>query len=325
MDKLIKKNFNIALGETMISKSSYKVEMLTTSSVSFRKEFLRNTKTLLTHGTTIQLHVSGLNQTNTRSNVDCIWEKSQIGGIGNGTVDRADVFEKLEQLETSSSPFKHAISDIVSFLAQNNYGTFTTSQHSSVLRVSVDVTDGQCNCDEGFPANSDETSQQKLFNILTKILYFMNNQLRLFSTSKRSFLKMYLDHLFIDQVIQNFFEIQRLFPSNPTSKNAFLAVCFNIDRTKDLNVINYECEHGGLIGPGNSKLHPLFKRFKLFRIHAAFPDAFGFMKRRYRMGPGYVGKKPLFINSCLLGHFTGISFWMYLRISSSETFNNLPF
>ena len=173
MDKLIKKNFNIALGETMISKSSYKVEMLTTSSVSFRKEFLRNTKTLLTHGTTIQLHVSGLNQTNTRSNVDCIWEKSQIGGTGNGAVDRADVFEKLEQLETSSSPFKHAISDIVSFLAQNNYGTFTTSQHSSVLRVSVDVTDGQCNCDECFPANSDETSHQRTFQYIDEntILY----------------------------------------------------------------------------------------------------------------------------------------------------------
>ena len=66
MDKLIKKNFNTALLETMVgSHSSYKIEMFSTASAAFKKEFLRNTKTLLAHGPTIQPHLSKLNYVNT--------------------------------------------------------------------------------------------------------------------------------------------------------------------------------------------------------------------------------------------------------------------
>ena len=75
---------------------------------------------------------------------------------------------------------------------------------------------------------------------------------------------------------------------------------------KGMAVTNAECEYGGLIGPGNSFLHHLLQKFKLFRVHAAFHDAIGF-KKRYNLGPGYVytlGEEPLFKNSCLLGHFT---------------------
>ena len=62
------------------SHSSYKIEMFSTASVPFRKEFLKNTKNLLAHGLTIQRHLSKLNHANTRNIVDCIWETSQTLG-----------------------------------------------------------------------------------------------------------------------------------------------------------------------------------------------------------------------------------------------------
>ena len=78
MDKLIEKKFNTALLKPMMgSHSSYKIEMLSTASAAFGKEFLGNTKTLLAHGPTIQRHSSEMKHVNTRSNVECIWEKSQ--------------------------------------------------------------------------------------------------------------------------------------------------------------------------------------------------------------------------------------------------------
>ena len=139
---------------------------------------------------------------------------------------------------------------------------------------------------------------------------------------------MSLDYLKIHQVIENFYQIEKRFPDNLASKNAFLAVCQVIDSNNDLSIINDECKYGGLIGPGNSKLHIFLKRFKLFRVHAAFHDAFGFMKNRYNLGPGYVytlGDRSVFKNNCLLGHFTGLSLWIYLKLTFDEQYSKLPF
>ena len=136
------------------------------------------------------------------------------------------------------------------------------------------------------------------------------------------------EYLDIQQVIKNFDELVIIFPQNKVGKNAFLAVCQVIDPTQDLAAINVECEYGGLIGPGNSFLHPLLQKFKLFRVHAAFHDAFGFMKEKYNLGPGYVytlGEEPSFKNSCLLGHFTGLFLWMYLKLTQSQIYSELPF
>ena len=112
MDKIVKKNFNLALTETMGPDNSYKVEMFSTSRLGFRREFLRQTKTLLTHGTTIQLRLSAIKQSNFKSNIDCIWEKSQMAAsTKSSTFNKAGVLEQLEQLEKSPSQFKHAVPD----------------------------------------------------------------------------------------------------------------------------------------------------------------------------------------------------------------------
>ena len=43
-----------------------------------------------------------------------------------------------------------------------------------------------------------------------------------------------------------------------------------------------------LYGQGISNLVRYFRYFKLFRLLAAFHEAFGFMKSNYNMGPSYV-------------------------------------
>ena len=148
--------------------NSYKVEMFSTSSLGFRREFLRQTKTILTHGTTIKLHLSAINQSNLRSNIDCIWEKSQTAAsTKSSTFNKAELLEQLEQLEKSPRQFKPAVPDLINFLAQNNYGTFTATEHSSILLVSIDMTDAQCNCEECFQTiDSKATSPQNTFKYI---------------------------------------------------------------------------------------------------------------------------------------------------------------
>ena len=59
-----------------------------------------------------------------------------------------------------------------------------------------------------------------------------------------------------------------LFPKNSRRKNAFLAVCYSINKEVNLHFVNEMAEFGGLIGPGNSFLDRYFTYFKLFRLHA---------------------------------------------------------
>ena len=77
------------------------------------------------------------------------------------------MLEQLEQLAKSPSQFKHAVPDLINFLAQNNYGTFTETEHSSILRVSIDVTNAQFNCEECFQTfDIKQTSPQNTFKYI---------------------------------------------------------------------------------------------------------------------------------------------------------------
>ena len=145
---------------------------------------------------------------------------------------------------------------------------------------------------------------------------------------KQSVVTMYPDYYLVKHVIKNIDNVKRLSLENSTSKIVFLVVCKVISSGQDLKVNNSEREYGGLIGPGNSKLHPFLQNFKLFRVQAAFHDAFGFMKTQYNLGPGYVyvlSEKTSFKNYCLLGHVTGLSVWIYLNLTMSENYKELPF
>lgn len=120
--------------------------------------------------------------------------------------------------------------------------------------------------------------------------------------------------------------VSYLFPKNTRRKNAFLAVCYCINNEIKLHDVNALAEFGGLIGPGNSKLDQYFKHFKIFRLHAIFHDAFGFMKSNYDEGPGYVyamTSKPIFTNSMFLGHITGLAYWVFMKLCKSSEYDKL--
>ena len=128
----------------------------------------------------------------------------------------------------------------------------------------------------------------------------------------------------INKVLSNFEIVSRHFPQNETTKNAFLAVCMLVDPNSDLQVINKLAPLGGLIGPGNSRLHEYLKHLKILRAHAAFHDAYGFMKEEYGLGPVYVYMFQIFLVTFCLGT-SGVLFWIIFKLVFWSYFEALPF
>ena len=115
--------------------------------------------------------------------------------------------------------------------------------------------------------------------------------------------------------------LERYFTENSTRKNYFLATCCHIENQVDLEFVNESCPHGGIIGINNSRLDVIFKRFKVFRLHAILHDACGYMNDYQGVGPGYSYIIPCRFNSCLVGHFSGLIFCTYLKLCKTNLFN----
>ena len=93
-------------------------------------------------------------------------------------------------------------------------------------------------------------------------------------------------------------------------KALFHAVCQELlGDDYDRDTIKKEVPYGSIIGIGNSYLDIILGKIKLFRIHAAYHDAFGYCKARYDKGSGYSYIIRVPFNSCFLGHVTGIMYW----------------
>ena len=113
-------------------------------------------------------------------------------------------------------------------------------------------------------------------------------------------------------------EISKLFVGNTKRKNYFLAVCRSLNKNVDLDKINREAPFGGLIGVGDSKLEKLLNWSKIFRLHATFHDAAGYLKTNLNIGPGYCYMVPFLnsiLNFCFLGHITGLAYCCFLKMS----------
>ena len=131
-----------------------------------------------------------------------------------------------------------------------------------------------------------------------------------------------------EDICHNFVNVTYSFPKNSTSKIAFLAVCWYLDGTIDLLKVNSKASFGGNIGPGNKGLNDLLKFSKIFRMHANVHDAHDYMRTENGIGPGYVytlTDKKLFRNNMLLGHFSGILYWTFVKLFNSEYFHKFPF
>ena len=133
-------------------------------------------------------------------------------------------------------------------------------------------------------------------------------------------------HLLSSEALENNFNlVNYILPKNTRRKNA---VCYSLTKDIILHEINELAIYGGVIGPGNSGLDKFLNRFKLFRLHDIFHDAFGFMKSNFDVGPGYVyalSWKPVFVNSMLLGHLTGFVYWFLLKLFSNKEYRKYSF
>lgn len=112
------------------------------------------------------------------------------------------------------------------------------------------------------------------------------------------------------------------FPTNTWEKNAFLSVCKSIKDDVKLHAVNSDFIHGGKIGPGNSRLHDLMKRCKVMQYHAIFHDAFGYMKHKYDVGPGYIYATPYegLQSTMYFGHITGLFYWLVCCLTESDLY-----
>ena len=140
---------------------------------------------------------------------------------------------------------------------------------------------------------------------------------------------MHHHHILSSEALENTFNlVNYIFPINTRRKNAFLAVCYSLNKDISLHEINELAIYGDLLGPGNSSLDTFLNRFKLFRLHALFHDAFGFMKSKHDVGPGYVfalSQKPIFANSMLMGQLTGLVYWFPLKFFSNKEYRKYSY
>lgn len=108
-----------------------------------------------------------------------------------------------------------------------------------------------------------------------------------------------------------------LYPQNSVRKNYFLATCKFLDNSVALEFIDERVPFGGTIGINNSRLEYIFGNLKFVRLHAILHDAAGYMKAEFNSGPGYCYLLPGLPNNCFLGHVTGLSYCLALKLFSS--------
>ncbi len=122
-------------------------------------------------------------------------------------------------------------------------------------------------------------------------------------------------------IYKKFQQIERKFPQNSKRKNFFLAACLDFDPNVNLQTASKLRPYGGLIGINNSSWEDRLKDSKILLLHAVLHDAAGFFHDLSQMGPGYIYALPCPINSCYLGHASGIFFCYLLKLNRVDTFS----
>ena len=132
-----------------------------------------------------------------------------------------------------------------------------------------------------------------------------------------------VDVLFLMSIFRLYPGLKVSFEHNSVRKNLFLSACFYWDSRLSLREMDQKYIFGGTIGYGNSYLELLFRQFKLFRLHTILHDAAGAVRAYSGKGPSYCYMIGRGLNSCLLGHVTGLLFCFYLKIF--QTFKTVDF
>ena len=134
-----------------------------------------------------------------------------------------------------------------------------------------------------------------------------------------------MDVLFLIIVLRLYPVIKMSFEHNSVRKNLFLSACFWWVSGLSLREIDQKFKFGGLIGFGNSCLDSVFRYSKVFRLHAILHDAAGAVRSHSGKGPGYCYMIGRGLNTCLLGHLTGLLFCLYVKIFLPSIFNSVDF
>lgn len=137
-----------------------------------------------------------------------------------------------------------------------------------------------------------------------------------------SFCEMSLKESDLLRIQRIFHGVSRLYLNNSDRHNYFLSVCKHLASDIDLEVVNEMFPYGGMIGINNSMLDVLLGRLKVFRLHAVLHDGCGYMKSHQSVGPGYTYAMSCGINNCLLGHMSGLSYCIYLKLFNRRIYHS---
>ena len=114
-----------------------------------------------------------------------------------------------------------------------------------------------------------------------------------------------------------------MFPDKEKRKDCFLAACKIWDQNINLEEIDQNFPHGGLIGYGNSILDFFLARSKVFRLHAILHDSAGAVKATTNHGWCDFYMLPQIPS--LLGHITGLFFCIFIKICHPRIFKMLDY
>ena len=117
--------------------------------------------------------------------------------------------------------------------------------------------------------------------------------------------------------------LKQTYPDNSNRLNYFLAACSLFFVSSDN--LNYDIliklrPYGGLIGIDNSSLDKYLKNSKILRLHAILHDA---ADKFYQQGPTYCYMLPWNCYNSLLGHLSGITFCLFIKLKKPEVYHLL--
>ena len=130
-----------------------------------------------------------------------------------------------------------------------------------------------------------------------------------------------MDVLFLMNIFRLYPGLKMSFEHNSVRKSLFLSACFCRDSRLSLREMDQKFKFGGTIGYGDTYLDSVFRYSKVFRLNAILHDAAGAVRVHSGKGPGYCYMIGRGLNSCLLGHVTGLLFRLYVKIFLPSIFN----
>ena len=128
-------------------------------------------------------------------------------------------------------------------------------------------------------------------------------------------------------IYEIYLTVKKIYPENSDRRNYFLAAC-SLFFFSSKNDLNYDVAiklrpYGGLIGIDDSSLDKYLKDSKILRLHAILHDAAGFVDEVYNTGPTYCYILPWKCNSSLIGHLSGITFCLFVKLTRPELYQLL--